>query len=95
MDRPTLRQTILEAIARRVPAPTTAAQVVAALAITGCERTRDEVLGELQDLEARGYLLNLKHRGDPVYRGITPAATDQLDRSATKLDPALHGDLAL
>ena len=94
MDKTILRRRILEICRDRVPAPTSIEELRKALWLYGYEFERQALIIECRQLEACGYLLNLKHAADPVFRGIQAAAVEQLDMCG-KLDPALWGDLAL
>lgn len=89
-----MRRLILETIRDAVPAPVDVERLQRVLAISGYRLESKALLVELAQLESLGYLANLKHASDPVYKGVTGAAVAQLDMSG-KLDPALWGDLAL
>jgi hypothetical protein len=94
MDRPELRLFILGFVRDRVPAPVTVDLLQRRLFMEGHKFERQELIVELAQLEACGYLVNLKHAADPVYKGVTGAAVAQLDMNG-KLDPVLWGDKAL
>lgn len=94
MDKPRIRLKILETCRDRVPAPTTVEELRQALWLHGYELDRKAVIVECAQLEACGYLKNLKNALDPVYRGVEQCAVEQLDMSG-KLDATLWGDLAL
>ena len=94
MDKLVVRRRILETCRDRVPAPTSIEDLRQALYLYGYHFDRQQLIVECRQLEACGYLLNLKHAADPVYRGVQAAAVEQLDMSG-KLDRTLWGDLAL
>ncbi|MCK5805308.1 MAG: hypothetical protein KAI66_20935 [Lentisphaeria bacterium] len=94
MNRPAIRRTILEAIARRAPAPTRLADLARDPDVVFLRMSEPQLAAECAELEDRAYLENLKNRARPVWNGITGAARDQLDMSG-QLDPALWGDAAL
>jgi len=89
-----MRRAILETIRDAVPAPVDIERLGRALRLLGYRLEPKALLVELAQLEALGYLVNLKHASDPVYKGVTGAAVAQLDMSKG-LDPALWGDMAL
>jgi hypothetical protein len=95
MDKCAVRRAILSIVADAAPAPCNCARLAEGLALRLAVRLETAALAaECRELESRGYLANLKHALDPVYKGVTGAARDQLDM-AGKLDPALWGDAAL
>ena len=94
-DKPAIRLAILQTVKDASPAPCNTDRLAVGIEICAGERLeRKAVIAECLELETRGYLVNLKHSLDPVYKGITGAAADQL-AMAVKLDPALWGDAAL
>ena len=94
MDSPARRRQILEAIARRAPAPTRLTDLARDPDVMFLRLSETDLVAECAELEERGYLVNLRNRLNPVWNGITGAARDQLDQTG-KLDPAIWGDAAL
>ena len=94
MDRHTLLRLTLEIVDRQSPLPATPEWLAGTGEMQMLRLGADEAGRNLRELEQRGYLRNLSNPMRPVYNGILPAAKDQLDQTATRLDPALWGDLA-
>ncbi len=95
MDKHIIRRQILETVKKFSPAPCNVERIREGLAVELAVKMDERAVAvECLELESRGYLANLKHALDPVYKGISGSAQDQLDQ-VVKLDPALWGDAAL
>ncbi|MDT8389423.1 MAG: hypothetical protein RRC34_02830 [Lentisphaeria bacterium] len=95
MDKPAIRLVILQAIAKQSPAPCDAGRVKTAVFLDlGEDVELKEIKAMCLELASAGYLVNLKHSLDPVFKGVTATAVAQLEMSV-KLDPMIWGDIAL
>jgi hypothetical protein len=95
MDKPTLRRAILGIVADASPAPCNLERLAQGILLRcGVRMDPQGIAAECRELETAGYLINLKHSMDPVYKGITAHARIQLDMAGV-LDALLWGDAAL
>ena len=93
MDKYRLRRAILMAAKTAEPAPSTAADLHGYPPIAMAAVPHEQVVDEARNLEAHGFLADLRPTRDPVWR-LTAAGRDQVTGDA-RHDEYVWGELAL